>query len=253
MRADAPARRVRHHASSANSAAIREKKSELAQLRAQISSYQNQLDRLNKTEHSSVKAFEAYTRQAHLLKNLIEELNGEEERLTNDIAETQQQITSSQQTLKDLKAQYARAVVSLYKRGTEGDLEVLLSAHNINEAVERSEYLRQFTVYRQRLADNIQATVSDLKEQQTLLTQQRDEKASIATEKEQEQQQLTERASERSKLIDKIRNDKSSLKETLARAQKSSREIESLIGSLVTRESERKQKARADRTPATTH
>ncbi|HZV11601.1 MAG TPA: peptidoglycan DD-metalloendopeptidase family protein, partial [Candidatus Kapabacteria bacterium] len=252
--ADVPARRVRHHAPSANSAMVREKKSELARLRAQIESYQNQLDRLSKTEHSSVKAFEAYSRQAHLLKNLIEELNGEEERLTNDIAETQQQITSSQQTLKELKAQYARAVVALYKRGTEGDLEVLLSSHNINEAVERSEYLRQFTIYRQRLAENIQGTVADLQEQQSLLTQQRDEKASIAEEKQQEQQRLTERATERSELIDKIRADKSSLKETLVRAQKSSREIESLINNLVSREIERKKRSHADRTsPFPTH
>jgi len=236
---DISAHRVRHSAP-ANVVAIQQKKSELAHLRGQIEVYQKQLDRLNKTEHSSARALEAYTTQAHLLRNLLGELNDEERQISDDINATQQEISSSQQTLQELKAQYVRTVVALYKRGVESDAEALFSSHNLNEVVERSEYLRRFTVYRQRLAENIQGAVADMKEQQSQLMQQRDEKASIADEKQREEQRLTERATERYKLIDKIRSDKTALKETLTKAKQSSRAIESLINSLVAREIERK-------------
>jgi len=236
----AAARRVHPQHNSANIAAIQQKKSELAHLRGQINEYQKQLDVLAKTEHSSAKALEAYTAQTHLLRNLIAELNSEEQRLTDDITETQHEISSSQETLQSLKRQYARAVVALYKRGFESGVEVLLNSGGINEALERSEYFRQFTIYRQRLAENIKYSVEELQDQQNQLTKQRTEKESLANERQQEEQQYAARASERTALIAKIRSDKSALKETLAKAKQSSRAIESLITNLIEREAQRK-------------
>ena len=156
-----PAKRLHSHQAFPNTAAIEQKTSELAQIRGQINTYQKQLDRLTKTEHSPAQALEAYTTQTHLLKNLITELNGEDARLTDDIAETRQEISSSEQTLQQLKTQYARAVVALYKTGIESDAELLLGSHPMNDAIARGEYLRRFSLYRQRLALNITLTVAD--------------------------------------------------------------------------------------------
>lgn len=247
---EAPARRARNRRAARPAAAVNEKRSELARLRAQIKSYEGQLSKLERTEHSSLKKLDAYNRQTHLLRSLINNLNDEEQRLTHDIEATQREISSSERQLRELKAQYARAVVALYKRGSQSELEMLLTSHSMTEAVERSEYLRRFSEYRRRLVDNIAGTVTALRDQQSSLTEQRDEKAAAAAEKAQQQQYLASQATQRAALIDKIRADKSSLKQTLSRAKESSRAIESLISKLVVREQSRRKESLASRAPA---
>lgn len=243
---------ARTHRAARPSPAVSAKKSELARLRAQITSYENQLAKLERTEHSSLSKLDAYTRQTHLLRTLIANLNGEEQRLTRDIEATSAEIASSERQLREMKAQYARAVTALYRRGTQSDLEMLLTAHSMTEAIERGEYLRRFSEMRGRLAENIQSTVTALRDQQSALTEQRDEKAAAAAEKAQQQNYLASQATRRAQLIDKIRSDKSSLRQTLTRAKQSSRAIESLIEKLVVREQSRRKQALAMRSaPAT--
>lgn len=242
MIVDAPARTSRR-GTTHPSAAVGQKRSELARLRSQISEYEQQLKHLERTEHSSVKKLDAYSRQTHLLRTLISSLNDEEQRLTRDIDATQHEISTSEQQLAQMKTQYARTVVALYKRGNQSDLELLLTSHSMTEAIERTEYLRRFSEYRERLAGNISSTVSVLREQQSSLTEQRDEKAAAANEKAQQQNYLAAQATQRAQLIDKIRADKSSLKQTLTRAKESSRAIESLISKLVARDMARRRTA----------
>ncbi len=245
---DAPARR-RPRRATQQTAAVKEKRSELARLRAQIQSYETRLKQLERTEHSSVQRLDAVSQQVHLLRTLIARLNDEEGRLTRDIALTEHEIAGSESQLKELKAQYARAVVAMYKRGSQSDLELLLTAHSVGEAIERTEYLKRFSARRARLADNIAATVRALRDQRASLTEQRDEKSAAAAEKEEQTARLSKQASQREQLIARIRNDKASLKETLARTKQSAHAIESIIEKLVARERAHEPKV-ASRSPA---
>ncbi len=124
---------------------IEEKKSELFLLRNEIFQLENELSQKTKKEKESFEALENYNKQAFLLNKVINKLRKEEAIQQKEITNLEKEIKSIEEEINLLKDNYAKYVLALYKKGTYNELESIVNAESLRQAVVRIHYLRKFS------------------------------------------------------------------------------------------------------------
>lgn len=226
---------------------IRKKQTELQTLRSQIREFEQKIREQQRRERSTLDLLDTYDRKATALRRLIAKLKSEERDLQRSIEKTRGELRTLESQLEFLKSHYARYVSSVYKSGRMHDLELLLSASSVNQAVVRAEYLRRFSDQRRRDAEKIAAKKGEVEEFQAKLQTQLGEERRLIAEKGAEEDRLALAAGERKDLLARIRRDRRSLQQEVDRKLKAAKQLESLIADLI--EQDRIRKEREGRLP----
>ena len=116
---------------------IEEKKSQLFLLRNEIAQLENELSHKTQKEKESFEALENYNKQAFLLNKVINKLRKEEAILQREITILEKETKSIEEEINLLKDNYAKYVVALYKKGTYNELESIINAESLRQAVVR--------------------------------------------------------------------------------------------------------------------
>ncbi|MFB3055743.1 MAG: hypothetical protein ACE1ZQ_01105, partial [Ignavibacteriaceae bacterium] len=124
---------------------IDDKKSQLFLLRNEIAQLENELSQKTQKEKESFEALENYNKQAFLLNKVINKLRKEEAIQQKEITNLEKKIKSIEEEINLLKDNYAKYVVALYKKGTYNELESIINAESLRQAVVRFHYLHKFS------------------------------------------------------------------------------------------------------------
>jgi len=170
-----------------------------------------QLEQLNREYQETANNKKTTLKQLFLLKqqiNLreqkIQNINTEVRNLDNQISESNNFVRNLQSQLDILKKEYAAMVLfTYYNKSAYNKLMFIFAARDFNQAYKRLKYLQQIGTYRERQAQYIQETQTELhvkiveldknkKDKSILLLDQEKEKATLGKEKNNQVQVVAE-------------------------------------------------------------
>ena len=221
---------------------IKGKQSELARLRQEIQQFEDKIKEHEKKESSTLDLIDTYDRQINLVRKVVKNLHEQEQQLQQGIDKTRAQIRDLGGQLTFLKRQYAGYVAGMYKFGRTYDLELMLSAKSLNQALIRSEYLRRFSDQRKHDVDRIVTKREDAEEMNLQLQKQLSEQRQLLSDKADEERSLAGKMKKRQDMLADIRRDKKALRREVGRTVAQAQDLEELITKLI--EQDRIRKAR---------
>jgi len=220
---------------------IEEKKSQLFQLRNEIAQLENELSQKSQKEKESFEALENYNKQAFLLNKVINKLRKEEAIQQKEITRLGKEIKSIEEEIDLLKNNYAKYVVALYKKGSYNELESIVNAESLRQALVRIQYLRKFSEKRKYDLQEFNLKRQKLFSAKSKMEIEKRKKAILVAEKKSDEKQLKSKLEKRRTILSSIAKDKAELQKTLNVKKQSQEQIKSLIAKLV-EEAERKRK-----------
>jgi septal ring factor EnvC (AmiA/AmiB activator) len=220
---------------------IEEKKSQLFLLRNEIAQLENELSQKTRKEKESFEALENYNKQAFLLNKVINKLRKEEAIQQREITSLEKEIESIKEEINLLKNNYAKYVVALYKKGTYNELESIVNAESLRQAVVRIHYLRKFSERRKFDLEEFKFKKQKLFAAKSRMELEKRKKTLLVAEKKSDERQLKNKLDERRTVLSSIAKDKAELLKTLTVKKQSQEQIKSLIAKLVEEAERRKQ------------
>lgn len=220
---------------------IEEKQEELSLLKAEISRLENDLADKKIEERKSYSTIENLEKQSFLLNKIINTLKKEERNKQVQINKTKKNIKEAGEEIEQLKSNYEKYVVAIYKKGPYNELENIVNAESMQQAVLRIQYLKKFSEKRKSDLEDLKAKKDELTELKSKLEKEKKEKVALADQKTEEQAGLKSKLNERNKILSSIKKDKKALLSSLNSKKEAQSRIENLIAALI-EEAERKRR-----------
>jgi septal ring factor EnvC (AmiA/AmiB activator) len=220
---------------------IEEKKAELQLLRNEISQLEEDISQKSAKEKESFEILENYNKQAHLLNKLILKLIRQEAAQKKEIKILRTEIKSIESDIKILMDNYAKYVVALYKKGPYNELESIVNAESVRQALVRIQYLQKFSERRKIDLEQFYDKKQELIVTRAKIESEQKRLEKLVAEKEVEEKQLKSKLGERKRILASIKKDQEVLKKNLSVKVESQKQIESLVAKLVA-EVERKKR-----------
>lgn len=218
---------------------VQKKQRELKELREEIEKYEKRIKEGERRERSTLQRIDDYDRQTSLIRDLLSRLSEEIAANRREIKISQLNLATAEKELRQLKREYARTIVSMYKRGRTHDTELLLSSKSVNEMFIRSKYLKAYTERQRQNAAEIRRRKEKIETEKMLLEQKLHEQELAITEKRHEESSLKRKVNEHKQLLAKVRQDVQSYEKQLKRKQAAARKVERMIADLIERERKR--------------
>jgi septal ring factor EnvC (AmiA/AmiB activator) len=220
---------------------IEEKKAELQLLRNEISQLEENISLKSAKEKESFEILENYNKQAHLLNKLILKLIRQEAAQKKEIKILRTEIKSIESDIRILMNNYAKYVVALYKKGPYNELESIVNAESVRQALVRIQYLQKFSERRKIDLEQFYNKKQELIVARAKIESEQRRLEKLVAEKEADELQLKIKLSERKQILASIKKDKEVLRTNLSVKVESQKQIESLVAKLVA-EVERKKR-----------
>ncbi len=217
----------------AQTSGIKQKQSELVQIRNQITSLENELKTKSAKEKETYAVLNNYNKQSFLLHALINNLKDEEAQKEKQISKTGHKILALKKEINDLKKNYAKYVVAIYKRGKPDEWASILDANSFEQAVLRYKYLQRFTEQRQKDLTRLKENTAKLISYKNILEKEKQEKLALTKEKLGEEKNLDVKKQEGKRILKAIRNDKAALKSELLAKKSAEGKIQNIINRLI--------------------
>lgn len=221
---------------------IEAKKSELSNLKDEIARLEKELEKKKAREKKTIEDYENIGKQSFLVNKLIARLRSEENQKQIEIDNRLKEINAIENEIDLLQKNYSKYVVANYKYGNYTEWESVLDAASFQQAVIRLEYLKRFSLNRQRDLIEFEKNKEDLVTVKVKLEKEKEEKKILSSQKELEEKSLEIKLSEQKKILNTLKKDKSKLAKSVKEKRQSEQKIKDLIVRLV-EEAERKREA----------
>lgn len=196
-----------------------------------------------KTTLNILKRIELLSSQIKTRGSVVSILNREIQALETEQRQVQTEITTLEAELKTKQSSYAKAVKSMaQKRQSENKLLFVLSGKSIGESIRRMRYLKDYSEWRNKEADEIKIKKDKLNEKKDRLEKSRFEKLSLLALKESEQKKLSEEESMRQTEMTEASQKEKELQKVLAEKQKQAQALNQQIERLIAQEIEKQRK-----------
>ncbi len=229
---------------------ITKQERELGKLRNEIAGFEKRLRESEKREQSTLEHLDDLEQQSALIRQLIRKLREEEKAITKDIDNAKESIGGLEKQLHALRTHYAGYVRSVYKNGRVYDVELLFSSNSINQLLIRIEYLKRFSGQRVNDLKRIVQKKTELEEENDQLQQTLKNERALLVEKTKEEQSLKAKVTQRQSVLNRIRKDKTTYRQELARKTAAVKRIEQLIADLIEKERLKREELRKQREAA---
>ena len=220
---------------------ISQVKSELSSIKIEIKNLENELASKSAAEKKSFEAVENLNKQNFLINKVIGELRTEINNKDKEIKAVENKIVRIESEIKILKDNYAKYVYAIYKKGQFNELESLLDASSIQQAIMRSYYLQAFAKQREKDLTKLKSKKNELNESKILLKKDRSEKLLLAKAKDDEKKLLNQKLNNKKATLKSIKNNKKELKKLISAKRESQEKIEQLIAELIEKEKNARQ------------
>lgn len=195
---------------------------------------------LEKTKDSKQNVFNELAlidNQIDYREELISNINVQVERLNDDIKQTQKDILMLENSLEELKMEYAQMVKYAYKnRNTDYKLLYILSSESMYQAYRRVKYIQQFNDQLFSKAEGIKKSQVVLTEKAKELETQQAQKVSIKKHNQKQKQSFLSDQNKQKSLVNELKKDEAQLQANLRVAENKKREISSAIRRAIEKE-----------------
>ena len=212
---------------------IDSQKEELTKLKDEISRLENELAQKNKKEKKTLEDLDNISKQNFLVNKLLTNLRREEAQKENEIKESVSNISSIEKEIDLLQKNYAKYVAATYKNGTHTEWETVLDANSFQQAVVRLEYLKRFSVSREKDLVKLETNKQDLLIAKAKLEAEKKEKEILTQQKEVEEKSLSKKLKSQKSILAEIKKDKKKISKSVNDKRKSEQKIRDLIVKMV--------------------
>ncbi len=212
-------------------------------LQKQIEEINQRIAEVDKTKLSALERAEQIQEKIRIRKKLSDNIRKEINGISRKIKKTEKEISRLEQELKKLKKEYASLLRQSYKsRSRNGKLYFLFSADNFYQAFKRIQYLKQFSTYRKKQAEDIVQKKQELEKLKSSLIENRKEKRKLYASYKKEQDKIQKEEQIQQKIIKDIQKKKFLYLSEIEKKEKEKKRIDKLIEAEI-----RKAIARANR------
>lgn len=213
----------------AQSTQIDSRKAELTKLKDEISRLENELAQKNKKEKKTLEDLDNISKQNFLVNKLLTNLRRDEEQKVNEITKSISNISTIESEIDQLQKNYAKYVAATYKNGTHTEWETILDANSFQQAVIRLEYLKRFSVSREKDLIKLETNKKELLIAKAKLEAEKKEKEILTRQKEVEEKSLSKKLKDQKSILAVIKKDKNKISKSVSDKKKSEQKIKDLI------------------------
>ncbi|MDP4116080.1 MAG: peptidoglycan DD-metalloendopeptidase family protein [Bacteroidota bacterium] len=226
---------------------IKKNKKDLSKLKEEINALEVELKNKSAKERESSAAIENYSKQTHILNRILDELQEQEQETEQEIDETMGKVQYLESKIAELKINYSKYVVSIYKYGKSNELALLYSSDSFNQAVLRFKYLRMFSQRRSNDLSFLRESKAQLIILKNELEQDKQERISLAEDKQREEKNYENKITESKRILTVIKKDKEEVKKLIASKRAAEERIRTLIAKSIEEDNRKKQIAEDSR------
>ena len=227
-----------------NKKEIDKRKKELETLRKQIKDYENKLNASEKKEKATVETIDQYDKKGMLLNQLINKIADEISYQEYAVNKIQKELKLAELKLIQLKNDYAKYIISMYKRGRTRDLELVFSSNSLNQMYIRLEYLKRFTNNRIEELQKIEAQKDTIDFKMLSLKEKIDEKKLLLDDKKHEETNLKTLVDQKKIALADIKKDQKNIKSELDRRNRAAKDVEQMISKLIAEDIKKQEAAK---------
>ena len=207
------------------------------QLMQEINSLNKTLGDIKKNKKQSLSQYNAVQRKIQARQELINNINKDLKRLTDNIYLNQVEIFRLNKELDTLKTQYAKSLVFAYKnRSSYEYLNFLFSAASFNDAIKRVTYLKSYRQYRETQVSAIKQTQDVLDRQTKTLTNNRQEKNNTLKEQGKQLTVLETDKKEKDEVLKNLKGQEKDIAAQLKNKEKTRQELNRALQTVIKRE-----------------
>ncbi|NOX19350.1 MAG: peptidoglycan DD-metalloendopeptidase family protein [Chlorobi bacterium] len=230
----------------AQSDAIDKKNKELLKVKNEIKQLENELRDKSAKERKSTEALNNLNKQTMLLDKLVLNLKREEKKKDRKIQSITQEIEEINKNVAELKKDYSRYVVWLFKNRETSFWKYLLDAKSLSQAMVRYKYLQSIADANEKKLSELKAKSDELNSLKEKLKKEILEKEKIVKAKTSEKDILNQKKIMREKIIAVLKNDKSALQSEIEKKRIAEIAIKGIIAKLNDEERKRQETLRTN-------
>lgn len=207
------------------------------QLLQEIASLNSTLNDIKKNKKQSLGQLALVESKIRKRQQLINNINKELKRLTDDIYLNQIEIYRLNKELDTLKAQYSKSIVFAYKnRSSYEYLNFLFSASSFNDAIKRITYLKSYRQYRETQVDAINQTQQVLAKKINTLNSNRQEKSSSLQEQGKQLQVLESDKKEKDQVVSSLKGQEKDIATQIKGKEQTRQKLNVALQAIIKRE-----------------
>ncbi len=229
------------HAQFATETKLNQNRSLLKELNTQIEELRQKILATKRKEADLELQIQLLDQEMSLIMRSKGLLEQEIKLLQNKISQKQQELEKAEERLKQLKQLYAARVIYSYKFGRVKNIELLLGAQSINQALVRLKYLQQIARHDANLIKTIEKRRQQIAALKHSLENSLQEKNLAYLEIQKKTNQYLARKSEKRQLLKKLKTTHYSYQKQLNEKDRQRKQLLNLIAAL---EKERLEKER---------
>ena len=165
---------------------IEETKGELEKVNSDIESLEGSKDTLEATKQK-------FETELNEIIQEIELLNSEIEKKQEEIQETEKNLTIAKEKEEEQYNSMKVRIKYMYENGEEGYLGVLLAAEDMNDLINRAEYISKITEYDREMLAEFVATREEIEREEIVLKTQKEELERAKTESQTQQEKMAKK------------------------------------------------------------
>ena len=218
--------------------------SEKKQLEKEIAEQKKLLQTTQKNKAASLREIELIKNQIRKQEKLIQTINDEIHALDNQIAENTKELNALTKKLDLLTAEYEKAVYIAYKyRNTLSKTNFILSADNLNQAVQRMNYLQEYSRALNQQLKAILETKQKIKQKDEQLNLQKKEKTTLIQVQNKEKEQLASQEKQKNTVVANLKKQESKISSEISKKINRQKQIDAAIQRIIDAEIEKARKA----------
>jgi murein DD-endopeptidase MepM/ murein hydrolase activator NlpD len=208
---------------------LEEKYDELQRLQEQIRETESRLGSVRRQERGVLE-------ELSVLEQRLEQAQRELARLEKELKATENQISETTRALAEAEAELERQVEilgnrlrALYENGTVTYLDVLLSATDFSDFLNRADLMQDIISQDVVLLESIQQKREEIAQKKAELEEQRERLLTLQQQAEAKKAQIEADAAQREQLLEKIQAEKDVYEAALDELERTSRKLEEMI------------------------
>ena len=178
----------------------------------------------------------------------IGELNTKLSNLNGEINSLETGIAKNEKDLEMLRAEYIKAVKKMrVTKKNKSTLAFIFSSKSVNQAMRRMRYLREFSAWRGRQTEEINAKTADLKNQRDALAKAKEEQSTALSLQKKAAAQLASQQKEQENVVAELKKNGAALQAHLKKKQAEASELNNMVSQLIAQEQKKAAEEEAKR------
>ncbi|MCX7875847.1 MAG: peptidoglycan DD-metalloendopeptidase family protein [Melioribacteraceae bacterium] len=212
---------------------INVKNRELLRIKEEISKLENELKSKSQKEKESLQTLEIINRKNLLISKLINNLIAEENEKEKLIAKVESNSQFIEEKIKNLKDEYSRYVIWLYKNQGINFWKFIFDADSFNQMIVRYQFFKYISNKNKNILDKLTLNKIQLSKLKDTLETERKEKESLANQKLKEKKELERIEKEKKELLNVLKRDKKMIANEISAKRQAEIVIKNLIAKLI--------------------